>query len=186
MDAEVVEKLKELGASEFDHVNGTLLAHLQGTHDLLEKWGNRGALCNAGLYHAVYGTAGFQQNLIGLQDRSAVADLIGKESENIVYLFSACDRDYVYGQMLASDGFDQVTKVEYRDRFSQATYPLDPGAFADLCELTMANELEIARWRTGEFLRQHCGYLKDILAKMAPHVSTRGIEEFERVFDDTR
>ena len=130
MDAEVVEKLKELGASEFDHVNGTLLAHLQGTHDLLEKWGNRGALCNAGLYHAVYGTAGFQQNLIGLQDRSAVADLIGKESENIVYLFSACDRDYVYGQMLASDGFDQVTKVEYRDRFSQATYPLDPGAFA--------------------------------------------------------
>ncbi|MBC8167263.1 MAG: hypothetical protein H7Y20_15510 [Bryobacteraceae bacterium] len=178
MDLEIVRKLKELGAAEFDHVNGSLLAHLQGTHDLLHEWGNRRSLCNAGLYHAVYGTAGFQQNLIGLQDRAAVAGLIGEESESIVYLFSACDRDYVYGQILTTE------VVEYADRFSNTRYRLTESTFADLCELTMANELEIARSRTIDFLRQHCDYLRRVLARMAPRVSGQASKEFTRIFGE--
>lgn len=176
MDFEILQKLKDLGAEEFDHVNGSLLSHLQGTHDLLRGWGNRPELCNAGLYHAVYGTAGFQQNLIQLKDRPAVANLIGSESENIVYLFSACDRDYVYPQIGTKEA------IEYRDRFSQSTSRLPNSTFADLCELTMANELEIARWRTLEFLRQNNEYLRVILARMRSYVSRPAYAEFQRIF----
>lgn len=179
MDLAILKKLEELGAETVDHVNGSLLAHLQGTHDLLQKWGNREALCNAGLYHAVYGTAGFQQNLIPLNNRGAVAALISEESERMVYLFSACDREYVYGQLLTKD------EVEYRDRFEGAVYRLSAETFADLCELTVANELEIARWRTIDFLRQHCEPLRLVLARMKPFVSADAAQDFERIFGDS-
>ncbi len=178
MDLAILEKLHELGAAEMSHVNGSLLAHLQGTNDLLMQWGNREALCNAGLYHAVYGTAGFPQNLIGLESRRAVASLIGEESEQIVYLFSACDREYMYPKLQANGA------LEYRDRFQQAAYDLPPGSIADLCELTMANEVEIARWRTIEFLRLNCDYLKNVLSRMKPFVSSHGVAEFERIFGE--
>jgi hypothetical protein len=179
MNLEILHRLKELGAEELSHVNGSLLAHLQGTHDLLLKWGNREALCNAGLYHAVYGTVGFQQNLIRLQDRDAVAALIGEESESIVYLFSACDREYVYAQLLTRED------VEYRDRFQEGTCSLAAETFADLCELTMANELEIARWRPIAFLRQHCDYLRTVLTGMCRHVSAYAVQDFRRIFGET-
>lgn len=178
MDVAVLEKLRELGAQKVNHVNGSLLAHLQGTHDLLRTWGCRDALCKAGLYHSVYGTAGFQQTLIGLQDRKVVAALISEESEQIVYLFSACDRDFVYSRLRAG------TDVEYRDRFSRATRRLPDGTFADLCELTIANELEIARWRSVEFLRHHCDDLRATLASMLPYVSSNARQDFARIFAD--
>jgi hypothetical protein len=132
-----------------------------------------------GPVYAVYGTAGFQQNLIGIKDRGAVAALIGEESERIVYLFGACDREYVYGRLLARQ------PVEFRDRFQEATCPLVAGAFADLCELTVANELEIARWRTVDFLQQHCDYLRNVLRHMMPHVSAPAVRDFQRIFGET-
>jgi hypothetical protein len=178
MGLSIFEQLKELGAEEMSHVNGSLLAHLKGTHDLLQEWGNRPALCNAGLYHSVYGTADFRQSLIDLQRREAVAELIGKEAEQIVYLFSACDREYVYAHLLTEHAFD------YRDRIQKAACSLPGEAVADLCELTMANELEIARWNPAEFLRQHYD-LTQVLARMKPFVSANGVKEFDRVFGKT-
>ena len=179
MSGSILERLEELGAGEVSHTNGSLLAHLQGTHDLLQEWGNRPALCNAGLYHAVYGTAAFHQNLIGLERREAVAELIGKESEQIVYLFSACDREYVYAQLRAKG------ELDYRDRFQGTAVSLPAEAIADFCELTMANEVEIARWQTREYLRENREWLRQVLARMKPFVSANGVREFDRVFHET-
>jgi hypothetical protein len=179
IDLTVLEQLKGLGAEEKKHVNGSLLSHLQGTHDLLRAWGNRTAICHAGLYHAVYGTADFQDKLISVQSRDSIAALIGKEAEQLVYLFSACDRDYVYS------GLTTKNILHYRDRFQQKDYDLSAEAAADLCELTMANELEIARWRAPESLCQDYLYLRPVLAHMKPFVSPNGVREFERIFGET-
>lgn len=51
--------LSELGAGEFEHLDGSLIAHLNGTKDLLLQWGASLELQDAGLYHAAYGTDGF-------------------------------------------------------------------------------------------------------------------------------
>jgi hypothetical protein len=48
--------LKDLGVGEFAHLNGTLEHHLLGTCKLLMEWNNPEYVCDAGLYHAVYGT----------------------------------------------------------------------------------------------------------------------------------
>ncbi len=80
------KRLQELGAGEFVHLNGSLIEHLKGTADLLKAWGNREELCKAGLYHAVYGTDGYDESLVDLSMRHQVKNLIGTETEEIVYL----------------------------------------------------------------------------------------------------
>lgn len=135
---ETADRLQQLGADELGHINGSLLAYLEGTRHLLRTWGSRPALCEAGLYHAVYGTAGYGEKLLTLADRARVAGWIGVEAEEIVYVFSACDRDHFYAQIM------RVDEPEYRDRFTGQRFHLPHPLLTDLCELTMANELQIA------------------------------------------
>ena len=79
------EKLSQLGAGEFEHLNGALIKHLNSTYKLLVKWGASTALCDPGLYHAAYGTAGFETQVVSLSQRSEIADTIGDTAEGIVY-----------------------------------------------------------------------------------------------------
>src|SRR5690348_14706788 len=96
MSIDVFHQLAKLGAEELQHLNGSLLSHLQGTYELLKGWGNREELCQAGLYHAVYGTFAFEGSLVDLKKRESIAALIGAEAEKIVYYYGACSRDYFY------------------------------------------------------------------------------------------
>nr|WP_017105461.1 MULTISPECIES: hypothetical protein [Vibrio] len=59
-------RLQELGAGDFQHLNGSLEAHLKGTEQVLINWGGSVLLQIAGLFHAAYGTAGFDENMVSL------------------------------------------------------------------------------------------------------------------------
>jgi hypothetical protein len=124
-------------AGHLPHVNGSLRAHLEGTRDLLQKWGDREALCTAGLFHAAYGTAGYTHTLVPVSERHRVTALIGAEAERLVYLFGACDREFWYDQIVHAD------RPRFRDRLLQSDCELSDDDQSDLCELTMANELQI-------------------------------------------
>ena len=54
-----LQTLIDMGVGEFEHVDGSLIEHLQATRQLLKEWGASEVLQDAGLYHAAYGTAGF-------------------------------------------------------------------------------------------------------------------------------
>ena len=71
------QRLAELGADNFEHMDGSLIAHLKGTKTLLESWGASSSLQDAGLYHAVYGTAGFNQKLLSINHREKISTIIG-------------------------------------------------------------------------------------------------------------
>lgn len=93
--------LKDLGVGEFAHLNGDLESHLLGTYRLLTEWDNPAHVCDAGLYHAVYGTQpmerlGLPHKKYSSSDRPGIREIIGKESEALVYLYGACDRDFLY------------------------------------------------------------------------------------------
>lgn len=173
-EIEILHALVELGARDVRHVNGSLLSHLQGTRDLLRAWGSRKALCAAGLYHAVYGTFGFKHALIDDARRAEVAAIIGEEAERIAYVFGACDREYFYREILTTP------EPEYRDRLTRKKSRLPADVFRDLCELTLANELEIVRAaenpakRVGEQLRA-------VLERMAAWASPGAVKELARV-----
>ncbi|NMP31145.1 hypothetical protein HII17_06175 [Thalassotalea sp. M1531] len=168
------EKLSELGAGEFEHLNGSLIKHLNSTYQILKKWGASQELCDSGLYHAAYGTAGFVAQVAPLSQRNEIAKLIGKAAEEIVYLYCSCDRDFVFS------GFEPRAAIKFRDRFTKKEFELTHEQAQQFCELTVANELELAIDST-EFLREHGQGLYNLFTKMKPLLSKPANEAVTRV-----
>jgi len=115
-------RLLALGADEFPHVAGSLAPHLLRTASLLQQWGNRPALCLAGLYHAVYGTDGIRGSLVALEHRGAIAGIIGSEAESVAYLYGACDRDAFHPRIGTG------APLQFVDRFTLSEYPIQDTA----------------------------------------------------------
>ena len=168
------ERLAAMGAGDFAHVAGTLAPHLAKTAALLQQWGNRDALCLAGLYHAVYGTDGIRGELTPLARRPAIAEVIGVEAEAIVYVFAACDRDAFHPCI------GTPRETQFVDRFSATQYSIPVSMLADFCELTLANELELAR-SSAAFLGKHRGELAELADRMRPHVSDAALRACREV-----
>lgn len=171
--------LKNLGVGEFAHLNGTLESHLLGTYALLVEWDNPAYVCDAGLYHAVYGTQpmkrlGMPHNEYSPSDRPKIREIIGTESERLVYLYGACDRDWFYPQIGSP-------KAVYRDRFTGEKPELPSGTFKDLLEITMANELEICF--SGPLIKEHHrSGLVELFDRFEGLVSARAYGHYKSVF----
>jgi hypothetical protein len=136
--ADPYARLVALGADAFPHVSGSLARHLVQTERLLRSWQSRDALCLAGLYHAVYGTDGIRGSLAGLDRRNAIAAIIGAEAEALAYLYGACARATFHPRIGTLD------QLRFADRFTGSEYAIGEPALRDFCELTVANELELA------------------------------------------
>jgi hypothetical protein len=158
------EQLKKLGAGEFEHLNGPLIEHLEATYKLLQQWDAAQALCDAGLYHAAYGTDGFEANVVELSRRNEIAQIIGQSAEEIVYLYCACDRSFVFSN------FNAKEPIRFRNRFTMSEFSLTNEQAISFCELTVANELELVM-ASDEFKNKHGQGLFDLFLKMAPLLS---------------
>lgn len=165
-------QLSELGAADFEHIDGSLIDHLDGTKRLLASWSASTELQDAGLYHAAYGTAGFSQSLVSTAQRENIADIIGTAAEDIVYRYCACDREYVWPQ------FSVSAHPEFRDRFTGLVCQLTDRQLRDFCELTVANELEIAAGNV-EFVDTHGQPLYTLFTNMRTYLSVAAIRAIE-------
>ena len=171
--AQAWQRLLALGAGEFPHVSGSLAAHLHGTEALLRRWGAREALCLAGLYHAVYGTDGIVGSLATLGTRTRIAELIGEEAEGIAYLYGACARDLFHPRIGSPE------ELRFADRYTGTEYSIDPARLRDLCELSVANELELALGDAA-FRDKHRASLRELFDRMAPHLSEAARAAYRR------
>jgi hypothetical protein len=142
--------LKSHSADQIAHINGNLLAHLEGTCHLLENWDGSISLCLAGLCHAAYGTDGFALSLLDISQRSTLEEVIGSEAERLVYFYASCDRRYLYPRIDRASS----TPISFRDRFTERVFVPDRELFSSFLELTFANELELAQKDT-EFRAQY-------------------------------
>ena len=88
--------INRAGALRAKHSGRSLYDHLRGTHALLKLWGNSDTICNAGLFHSIYGTNKFRRKCWPLDDRGTIAGLIGILSEELVYRFCTSDRPRVF------------------------------------------------------------------------------------------
>ena len=168
------EKLNKLGAGEFEHLNGSLIEHLNGTYQLLIKWGASLELCDSGLYHAAYGTAGFESQVVPLSQRADIAKIIGSSAEEIVYLYCSCDRNFFY------KNFDSNNPISFRDRFTEKKFKLTHKQAQQFCELTVANELELAV-ASSAFLKEHGQSLFNAFIKMESLLSKPANESINSV-----
>lgn len=172
---EKFRQLIELGAGEFEHVDGSLIEHLEGTRCLLKEWNASDVLQDAGLYHAAYGTSAFVENLFELSQREDVVAVIGSEAENIVYHYCACDRDAFFVQ------FGHVKKPVFYDRITTEQSEVSIELLQQLCELTVANETDIGI-NNPDFVAQHGAGLVDLFNRMRRFLSPGAQRKIHHVF----
>lgn len=86
--------LKRLGFDDLEHDSHVpFLSHLVGTRRVLVGWGERPAMCDAGLFHSAYGTEYFPVDRD--VDRTEVQAVIGAEAEAIAHAWCTIRRDTI-------------------------------------------------------------------------------------------
>ncbi|WP_426571075.1 DUF6817 domain-containing protein [Aquihabitans sp. McL0605] len=86
--------LKQLGFGELTHDSHVpFLSHLLGTRRVLVEWGERAAMCDAGLFHSAYGTEYFPVDTS--VDRADVSAVIGADAEEIAHAWCTIRRDTI-------------------------------------------------------------------------------------------
>lgn len=161
MDEQLELRLQFLRKANTDgmpHSDRGLLDHLLGTRQLLVEWETRPALCDAGLFHSVYGTEYYELQAIPLTMRSEVQQLIGEEAESLAWLFCMIRRE----SLLENPGPEGEWRVQHR--LTDEWLPLTQTQFQDLLTMTFANTLEPFRqcsWSDRRHLRRYLhGYLR--------------------------
>lgn len=170
-----IRKLIELGSGEFEHVDGLLIAHLEATRCLLKEWNAPMVLQDAGLYHAAYGTSAFQENLFGLSQRQDVTEVIGRGVEQIVYHYCVCDRPRFFEQ------FGRVEQPVFYNRITNSKSEISTDLLKNLCELSAANETEIAICNP-DFVAKHGADLLDLFDRMQWFLSPSAQRKVQHVF----
>ncbi|MFF4364663.1 DUF6817 domain-containing protein [Streptomyces sp. NPDC001594] len=175
-DSPAITLLKELGAETAKHSGGTLLTHLLRVEAMLAEWGARPALQTAALCHAFYGTDGLPLVLLELSERDRLAAAIGREAEELVYFYASCDRKASYPSLAAPEG----EPVTFRDRFTGEEFTPSLRQRRDFAELTVANELDLAKVNESFRERNGAGLLQ-LFTRWAPLLSEAARREVTAV-----
>ena len=176
MDEQLEKRLRFLRKANTEgmpHSDRGLLDHLLGTRQLLVEWEARPALCDAGLFHSVYGTEYYELQAIPLSMRNEVQQLIGDEAESLAWLFCMIRRETLY----ENPGREGEFRVQHR--LTDEWLPLTKIQFQDLLTLTIANTLEPFP-RCSRFERR---YLRRYLRKYLRRFREAAIPPAQRAFD---
>jgi hypothetical protein len=109
-------------ADKVRHSGRTLFDHLCGTHELLREWGNRSDVCDAGLFHSIYGTRHFRHRAWPLDDRKTIVGLIGPEAEELAYLFCTADRPRAFVEMPADRRLREIEAANLIEQGSKSRW----------------------------------------------------------------
>eukprot|EP00967_Tisochrysis_lutea_P024014 scaffold27548_cov32-Tisochrysis_lutea.AAC.2 len=118
--------------------------HLIGVQSVLRSWGVSETLCNAALFHSIYGTEGFQGYKLPLSHRNEIAELIGQDAERLAWIFCMVDRASVDATVLPQPrpGASFYARPEL-GRFEIVLR--DEQEWADFLTLSLADWLEQVR-----------------------------------------
>jgi hypothetical protein len=167
--------LRKANTEGMPHSDRALLDHLLGTRQLLVEWEARPALCDAGLFHSVYGTEYYELKAIPLTMRNEVQQLIGEEAETLAWLFCMIRRETLY----ENPGPDGEYRVQHR--LTDEWLPLTKMQFQDLLTLNIANCLEPfpeCSWSDRRHLR---GYLRKYLRRFRDIAIPPAQRAFDRI-----
>lgn len=147
------------GAAGVAHTgNGKFDAHLVGVACVLRAWGCDDSVVDAGLFHSIYGTEGFQGFCLPYERRDDVRALIGDRAERLVHTFCVVDRLSVDNDLDSrpeGHGFktrpelsrlfffdDEAADTEAVGPPKVAAIDLDDALWFDFVTLTLADWLE--------------------------------------------
>jgi pimeloyl-ACP methyl ester carboxylesterase len=162
---------RSLGADQVEHPGGMLLAHLGRVHALTVEWSASPRTRLAAISHATYGTDGFPHALLPITERRCLDEVIGPDAERLVHLYGACDRSRTYPDL-------GRRPLPVRDRFTGHPTPIDGPDLVDFAVLTIANELDVARFaRLPDVAVDEIRRLVAALAAYAPDAAARALDD---------
>ena len=137
---ERLDMLRRLGFGELEHDSHVpFLSHLLGTRRLLVQWGERPAMCDAGLFHSAYGTEYFQPDQPASRDE--VRAVIGADAEEVAWAWCTIRRDTI----------DLAGPITAEDRHTGETTTMTDQLAADIATLWAADTVEqVARMSVEE------------------------------------
>ena len=184
--------LEHTGSSDFDE-------HLQGVQSILRYWSSPKYLYNAGLFHSIYGTEGFQGFALPLTERDKIQSLIGHESERLCWIFCMVDRSTVdktvFEWSINTNNEPDEFTFYARPELGRFQIQLTKREWVDFIELSLADWLEqvqgaaekdnpIYHWKIGEAYT----YRRTAYAKMVDILSHERHDRLEsivkKMFDD--
>ena len=172
--ASAVSYLESVGTQNVAHSSDGLLAHLEATSDLLQRWGNSDDICLAGLCHAIYGTDGFEVSLLDISQRNEVRAVVGAAAEKFVYFYASCDRQFFY-PLIGN------RPLRFRDRFTQVEFEPPEEMVCACLELMLANDVEIS-YREKRFLDYTRMHYSEFFLCSKDFVSTSAYSEYCDVY----
>eukprot|EP00536_Pseudo-nitzschia_multiseries_P006250 jgi/Psemu1/14786/gm1.14786_g len=139
VNEKVPEVLEHTGSAAFDE-------HLKGVQAILRYWGSPVHVTNAGLFHSIYGTEGFQGFSLSLDERPAIKELIGEKAEKLAFVFCMVDRSTVDRTVFAweedSASNTSVYNLRARPELGRFDITLTKDEWLDFLELSLADWLE--------------------------------------------
>jgi hypothetical protein len=116
----LLENFKDL-----DHSGKSYIEHSTNVFNLLKKIGADQNVCLAGLYHSIYGTDSFSQQV--LVTRETIKLLIGEYSENLVFIFStAKNKDLEFLKIPTTQIEEELLLISYANLKEQQPRINDP------------------------------------------------------------
>lgn len=169
---QLTDFLVSLGSEKVAHTEKTYLGHLVNVYRLMEQEGCTEELCQAGMFHSIYGTEKFQTFALPLERRDEVRKLIGVRAEMLGYLNCAMDR-----ATLDEAALGNGETYRFIDRISKQPVELSRADFDDLCRVHLYDWLEqVPRSRYG------WGYRRAGYRRMAERLGGNALKAYERVF----
>ena len=120
-----------------------------GVQSVLRSWSASETLCNAALFHSIYGTEGFQGYKLPLSHREEIAGLIGPEAERLAWIFCMVDRASVDASVLrGADSALEERRFRSRIELGNFAIPLaSEQEWLNFITLSLADWLEQVRVR---------------------------------------
>ena len=167
----MTDYIVHLGAAKLPHTRTTYLAHAAGVYNDMRSWNGDDELCRAAMFHSIYGTEGFQDFTLPLDQRAELRAMIGERAELLAYANCAMDR---------ASFFDQVGnfKDQYmiHDRLSAEAIKLSRAEFEDLMRLHLCDYLEQVE-RSGAW-----DYRRDDIRTVAERLGGVALESYRETF----
>lgn len=158
-DENIVQEWKAADESLWEYVNKNVPAvlehtgsaafddHLKGVQAILRYWNSPVHLTNAGLFHSIYGTEGFQGFSLPLSERLAIKSLIGIKAEKLAFVFCMVDRYTVDETVFEWKNKDlasntSIYHLRSRPELGRFQIYLTKEEWLDFIELSLADWLE--------------------------------------------
>ncbi len=168
---ELTQFFQDIGADDVPHTQKSYLAHGIGVYRDLKAWGCDEELCQAGLFHSIYGTQIFQGFTLPVDRRGQLQEMIGKRAEWLAYINCFMDRETFDAQVL-----DQKEMHPIKHRVTGEVMTVLAADFEDLVRMHLCDWLEqVGRSKNWD-------YRKKAYQNMAERLGGVALEAFERVY----